>query len=150
MRDAFSLIELIFVIVIIGILAAVAIPKLSATRDDAYISQVSHTIASSATEIAAYAVSQGTIEDDLSKMSNGVDSMVQKGEADLDIGTKSVWFHMGNETQCIQLVVDDGVSDANLSVTVNQLTADSLCDALVNMFDTSEYPIPLRGQRVVH
>ena len=148
MKPAFSMIELVFVIVIIGVLAVVAIPKLSATRDDAVVSKVSHTIATSATEIASFAVSKGTIEDDLSRMSNGVDSMVDKGEADLVIAEKAVWFHMGSETRCLRLQVDDGLNDANLSVILNELSSDKLCEKLVSMFDTSEYPIPLRGQRV--
>jgi general secretion pathway protein G len=38
-REAFTMIELIFVIVILGILASTAIPKLSATREDARITK---------------------------------------------------------------------------------------------------------------
>lgn len=38
-RYAFTMIELIFVIVVLGILAAVAIPKLAVTRDDAQIAK---------------------------------------------------------------------------------------------------------------
>ncbi|CAA6817713.1 MAG: Type II secretion envelope pseudopilin protein (PulG,guides folded protein to PulD in outer membrane) [uncultured Sulfurovum sp.] len=45
-KQAFTMIELIFVIVVIGILAAVAIPRLAATRDDAEISKARVTVAS--------------------------------------------------------------------------------------------------------
>lgn len=38
-RNGFSMIELVFVIVILGILAAIAIPKFAATRDDAQIAK---------------------------------------------------------------------------------------------------------------
>lgn len=38
-RSGFTMIELVFVIVVLGILAAIAIPKFAATRDDAHIAK---------------------------------------------------------------------------------------------------------------
>ena len=38
-RKAFTMIELVFVIVVLGILAAIAVPRLSATRDDAQVAK---------------------------------------------------------------------------------------------------------------
>ena len=38
-RTAFTMIELVFVIVVLGILTAIAIPRLAATRDDAQIAK---------------------------------------------------------------------------------------------------------------
>ncbi len=38
-RKAFTMIELVFVIVVVGILAAIAVPRLAATRDDAIITK---------------------------------------------------------------------------------------------------------------
>ncbi len=40
MRLAFTIIELIFVIVILGVLAAIAIPKMATTRNDALASTI--------------------------------------------------------------------------------------------------------------
>lgn len=45
-KYAFTMIELIFVIVVLGILSAVAIPKMAATRDDAQITKGRSDIAS--------------------------------------------------------------------------------------------------------
>jgi len=44
MRKAFTMIELVFVIVVVGILAGIAIPKFAATRDDAIISKARATV----------------------------------------------------------------------------------------------------------
>jgi len=45
-KNAFTMIELVFVIVVLGILAAVAIPKFAATRTDAQISKARADISS--------------------------------------------------------------------------------------------------------
>jgi len=51
MRKAFTMIELVFVIVVIGILAGLAIPKFAVTRDDAIISKARTTVGALRTAI---------------------------------------------------------------------------------------------------
>ncbi len=53
MKKAFTMIELIFVIVIIGVLAVIAIPKLSATADDAKIVTELNSIVNCVQDIAS-------------------------------------------------------------------------------------------------
>ena len=59
MKKGFTMIELIFVIVILGILASVAIPKLAATRDDAEVSRAAANIRTMVTDLGAYYTAQG-------------------------------------------------------------------------------------------
>lgn len=59
MRKGFTMIELIFVIVILGVLASVAIPRLAATRDDAEVAKAATNLTTAVSDITAYYTAKG-------------------------------------------------------------------------------------------
>ncbi|WP_065839138.1 type II secretion system protein [Campylobacter fetus] len=59
MKKGFTMIELVFVIVILGILAGIAIPRLAATRDDASATKAAMEIKDVITQVAAYYTIKG-------------------------------------------------------------------------------------------
>ncbi|MBZ7975679.1 type II secretion system protein, partial [Campylobacter sp. RM12637] len=70
MKKGFTMIELIFVIVILGILAAVAIPKLNATRDDAELAKAASNFSTVISDISSYYTAKGSFATKLSDMTN--------------------------------------------------------------------------------
>lgn len=108
MRNAFTMIELIFVIVIIGILAAVSIPKFSATRDDSTQTAILSEFKRVVTTISTSAMTSGQMND--LRTLFGVGGNIMSVTSDkLEIGDSV------NNLICATLDTSDGL-DINITI----------------------------------
>lgn len=144
-RSAFTIIELIFVIVIIGALVAIAIPKLMATRDDAKVSKMMMSIGNIISEITNYANAKKTTTTDLSEMSNSLKGLVINGEANCSEENQSI-IKMGG-VDCIKLEVIHTTTNNDLNVSTIS-TTNNLCKYLQKEIKPNLYEVRLTGMVV--
>ena len=132
MKKGFTMIELIFVIVILGVLASVAIPRLAATRDDAEVAKAATNLTTAVSDITAYYTAKGKFDSnqksDFTKITNALN---KKGE-----------LTVKGSTVCAKIdLPTDGTGGANAtSSTKVELTlnfpADGQKDAVCKQLKT--------------
>ncbi len=146
MRKAFTMIELLFAIVIIGILAAVAIPKLAATRDDAYVVKTAQLVGQAVQEISEYSTSKGVTLANWAQMSNAVGKLINTNQATQNGNVLNIKMHGVND--CLKLKVVTNNIDTNLTVAYGNAGGDEVCSKLQNIVRAQQYTVPLGGVRL--
>ena len=125
MKKGFTMIELIFVIVILGVLASVAIPRLAATRDDAEVAKAATNLTTAVSDITAYYTAKGNfsgVSTDFTKVTNAL--------------TKDGKLNVKGSTTCVQVTLPNttatGTTTASnkVELTLNFGSAQGKDDAV--------------------
>lgn len=120
LKKAFSLLELIFVIVVIGVVASVAVPKFMDTKADAQASTIKQDVLTMISSIRSYALVNSEI--------NSFDNILTLNENNWNVeSTKAIFKE--DDSSC----VDIEVSDSTLTVTLNSENSGIICSKIKNL-----------------
>ena len=125
---AFTMVELIFVVVIIAIIAAVSLPRLTATKDDAISVSIKNDISNTATAV----VSTYNSIDNFNDISQAI--LLDEGRWKKTLNTHGTdnlaytFTTKENNKECVRMEIDD----ANVSRSFQVLVASNLKDITGN------------------
>jgi general secretion pathway protein G len=126
-KSGFTMIELIFVIVILGILAAVAIPKLAATRDDAKIAKGATEVAQLVSDLGAYYTAQGRF----STIENMTNVKLSSDTADMTAATQVYYIANTANGNCLEInTTVAAAADGNFTISYEGTDTSAVCNGI--------------------
>ena len=131
MKKGFTMIELIFVIVILGVLASVAIPRLAATRDDAEVAKAATNLTTAVSDITAYYTAKGHFKSG----SNGSGNNVTFDKITNAL-TKEGKLYVKGKQECVSVTLPNPATTASGKVELTltfRTDGDAVCKQLVKL-----------------
>lgn len=121
MKPAFSLLEIIFAILIVAIISTVAIPKFIDTKSSALASTIKRDVVSAITAIQSYAL----LNEDITKIDDAISLNSSNWEVS---GLKAIFKESSSTCITIEIKKDDGTV---LNISIEDLDK-SVCKKLKN------------------
>lgn len=127
MKNAFSLLELIFAILIIGIIASVAVPKFIDSKDEALASTIKRDIVSATIAIQSYALLDDTLTD--------IDKAITLSKTNWSVDAGKAVFNSPKDKACVSIEIKDVNDVKSLDIDIDETSSDSVCKKLKDDYD---------------
>lgn len=142
MKQGFTMIELIFVIVILGVLAAVAIPKLNATRDDAELVKAHTNLKTIITDITSYYTSKGSFPEhkNLNLRDLTTVPLYHNSKCNPSKKGNAAWMKVGNTCECVLIKAGNGNGSGFYAISLwpaNKIPKTGICKKFVEYLKSS-------------
>lgn len=127
MRNAFTMIELVFVIVVLGILASIAVPRLVATKDDASAVTSATLLKDTIVQLTAYYTINGKLPAGELKSQSNLENLAPTYKKSLD--KNEAWI------KCLNITL---TSDS-IEINNANIQDEPLCATLVKIPAVKEW-----------
>ncbi|MBQ8609617.1 MAG: prepilin-type N-terminal cleavage/methylation domain-containing protein [Campylobacter sp.] len=127
MRNAFTMIELVFVIVVLGILASIAVPRLVATKDDASAVTSATLLKDTIVQLTAYYTINGKLPAGELKSQSNLENLAPTYKKSLD--KNEAWI------KCLNIIL---TSDS-IEINNANIQDEPLCATLVKIPAVKEW-----------